>query len=173
MASLACCRTDGTSYGDCRAEIIFYDPEELTPVEIDKLKQYVERKRAEVAKDVVSRDIVLCTKQYFIEKFLFPHIEAENLIVGFNLPFDLSRLAAEARPATKLNEGWSLMFNYTDQTTGEVKLDRIRRIKITRKDGNVAANRHPGQVGYSHSPPQEVRDEESSLRADPGKEGQG
>ena len=39
--------------------------------------------------------------------------------------------------------------------------------------GFVAANRHPGQVGYSHSPPQEVRDEESSLRADPGKEGEG
>jgi hypothetical protein len=28
----------------------------------------------------------------------------------------------------------------------------------------VAANGHPGQVGYSLSPPQEVRDEESSLR---------
>src|ERR1700691_5251852 len=40
-------------------------------------------------------------------------------------------------------------------------------------DASVAANRHPGQVGYSHSPPQEVRDEESSLRADPGKEGEG
>ena len=37
----------------------------------------------------------------------------------------------------------------------------------------VAANRHPGQVGYSHSPPQEVRDEESSLRADPGEESEG
>ena len=37
----------------------------------------------------------------------------------------------------------------------------------------VAANRHPGQVGYSHSPPQEVRDEESSLRTDPGEEGEG
>src|SRR6266849_6636216 len=37
----------------------------------------------------------------------------------------------------------------------------------------VAANRHPGQVGYSLSPPQEVRDEGSSLRAGPGKEGEG
>ena len=37
----------------------------------------------------------------------------------------------------------------------------------------VAANRHPGQVGYSLSPPQEVRDEESSLRADPGEESEG
>src|SRR5207245_3845361 len=37
----------------------------------------------------------------------------------------------------------------------------------------VAANRHPGQVGYSLSPPQEVRDEESSLRAGPDEEGEG
>jgi hypothetical protein len=29
-----------------------------------------------------------------------------------------------------------------------------------------AVNRHPGQVGYSHSPPQEVRHGQSSLRAD-------
>src|SRR6266481_7204549 len=37
----------------------------------------------------------------------------------------------------------------------------------------VAANRHPGQVGYSHNPPQEGRDEESSLRADSSEEGEG
>ena len=37
----------------------------------------------------------------------------------------------------------------------------------------VVANRHPGQVGYSHSLPQEVRDEKSGLRADPGKESEG
>lgn len=34
----------------------------------------------------------------------------------------------------------------------------------------VAINRHPGQVGYSHNPPQEGRDEESSLRGNPGEE---
>jgi len=135
---------DGESYADCRAEILFYDPDELTPVEVNHLRQYVARKRAEVAKDVVSREIVLCTKQYFVEKFLFPHIEAGNLIVGFNLPFDLSRLAADARPATSLNEGWSLIFNYTDRKTRQVKTDRIRRIKITRKDGKIAFIRMSG-----------------------------
>ena len=36
-----------------------------------------------------------------------------------------------------------------------------------------AANRHPGQVGYSHNPQEEVRDEESSERADPREEGEG
>jgi transposase InsO family protein len=37
----------------------------------------------------------------------------------------------------------------------------------------VAANRHPGQAGYSHKPSQEVRGEASGLRTDPGKEGEG
>jgi len=46
-------------------------------------------------------------------------------------------------------------------------------VMIATLSGTVAANRHPGQVGYSHSPPQEVRDEESSLRADSSKEGEG
>jgi predicted amidohydrolase YtcJ len=36
-----------------------------------------------------------------------------------------------------------------------------------------AVNRHPGQVGYSHSPPQEVRDGEFGVRAGPGEEGEG
>lgn len=38
---------------------------------------------------------------------------------------------------------------------------------------SVAANRHAGQMGYSYRPPQEVRHEESSLRADPSEEGEG
>ncbi len=50
---------------------------------------------------------------------------------------------------------------------------RRRWSSVRTRDRSVAANRHPGQVGYSHSPPQEVRDEESSFRADPGKEGEG
>jgi hypothetical protein len=45
--------------------------------------------------------------------------------------------------------------------------------ELARKKPTVAANRHPGQVGYSLSPPQEVRTEESSLRAGAGKEGEG
>jgi aldehyde dehydrogenase family protein len=35
-----------------------------------------------------------------------------------------------------------------------------------------AANRHPGQVRYSHNPLHEVRDEEPSQRAYPSKEGE-
>jgi hypothetical protein len=46
-------------------------------------------------------------------------------------------------------------------------------VSAVEKEDCVAANRHPGQVGYSLSPSQEVRDEESSIRADPGEESEG
>ena len=85
-----------------------------------------------------SKEILLLTKQEFIEKFFFPHAEAGSLIVGFNLPFDLNRLPSDARPATRINEDWSLVFHYTDRKTGKLKEDTIHRIKITRKDGKTA-----------------------------------
>jgi len=132
------------SYSDCRVEIIFFDPEEIRPSEIQALRKYAAEKRAEIALDVRSRNLLLLTKQEFIERFLFPHLEAGSLIVGFNLPFDLARLASDARPATRLNEDWSLVFDYTDRKTGRVERDTIRRIKITRKDGKVTFIRLSG-----------------------------
>ena len=48
-------------------------------------------------------------------------------------------------------------------------------IDATRKSAQLGvegANKDPGQVGYSHSPPQEVRDGALSVRADSGQEGE-
>jgi hypothetical protein len=54
-------------------------------------------------------------------------------------------------------------------------VDHILRflLKVLYQSFSVAANRHAGQVGYSPSPPQEVRHGQSSLRADPGEKGEG
>lgn len=126
------------SYTDCRVEIIFYDPEELKPFEVRVLRKYVARNRAEISQDVSSNKILLLTKQQFIDRFFFPHVEAESLIVGFNLCFDLTRIASDARAATRINDDWSLVFEYQDRITKQLKEDTIRRIKITRKDGKIA-----------------------------------
>jgi len=131
-------------YREIRVEGIFYDPEEVTPLEVRALKKYVADNRAEAAQDVLSKKIRLLTKQQFIEEFFFPHAEAGSLIVGFNLPFDLTRLASDARSATRINEDWSLTFHYTDRKTKKLKEDTIRRIKITRKDGKIAFIRLSG-----------------------------
>ena len=96
-------------YSNCRAEIIFYDPEEAKPYEVRALKQYIAHKRAEIDEDVFSKDIVFLTRQEFIRECLFPHVDAGSLIVGFNLPFDLSRLASYARSATRVDKDWSLV----------------------------------------------------------------
>jgi len=137
-------RNVNASYADCRAEIIFYDPEELKPSEAHILKKYVARNRAELSQDVSSKRILLLTKQQFIDRFFFPHVEAESLIVGFNLCFDLTRLASDARAATRINDDWSLVFEYRDRKTEQLKEDAIRRIKITRKDGKIAFIRLSG-----------------------------
>jgi hypothetical protein len=126
------------SYTDCRAEIIFYDPQELKPFEVRVLRKYVARNRAETSPDVSSKKILLLTKQQFIDRFFFPHVETESLIVGFNLCFDLTRIASDARAATRINDDWSLVFEYRDRKTKQLKEDTIRRIKITRKDGKIA-----------------------------------
>src|SRR5258706_4420034 len=55
----------------------------------------------------------------------------------------------------------------------KMKIENTSRIYVKASLQPVAANRHPGQVGYSHNPPQEGRDEESSLRADSSEEGEG
>lgn len=130
-------RNSGNSYDDCRSEIAFYDPEELTPAELNVLKQFVARKRAETAKDVYSRGMLLLTRQEFVEQFLFPHGEAGSLIVGFNLPFDISRMASSARPATRLNEDWSLVFENRGANPDRLQKGEFR-IKVDRKDGKIA-----------------------------------
>jgi hypothetical protein len=124
------------SYSEVREESIFYDPEEVTPSEVRALN-YQSRDQAEISKDVSPHKIVLLTKQEFVNKVFFPHAEAGSLIVGFNLQFDLSRLASDARPATRVNQDWSLVFR-NPHAIPDTLQKREFRIKIDRKDGKIA-----------------------------------
>src|ERR1700693_3483893 len=125
------------SYNEVREEGIFYDPEEVPPSEVRALKHYSARNWAEISKDVPSHKVLLLTKQEFIKQFFFPHAEAGSLIVGFNLPFDLSRLASGARPATRVDKDWSLIFRNEWSFPDILEKDEFR-IKIDRKDGKIA-----------------------------------
>jgi hypothetical protein len=125
------------NYKEVREEGIFYDPEETTPSEIRNLKKYVARNRAETSNDVIPHEVLLLTRQEFVEHFLFPHAEAGTLIVGFNLPFDLSRLASAALPATRVDKDWSLLFR-NESSNPDTLQKRSFRIKIDRKDGKIA-----------------------------------
>src|SRR5437879_4430136 len=121
-------------YTDVRQEGFFYDPNELSPREIDELTKFSKREKAETAHDV-SKDLRMLTREEFLKQIFFPLAVNGALIVGFNLPFDISRLAADAREARRLNDDWSF-----------VMLDEpfCPRIVVTRKDGKIAFFRLSG-----------------------------
>jgi hypothetical protein len=123
------------AYGNVREEGVFYDPDELSTSEIETIKSF--RERAEVASDVHRHKVVLLTKQQFIEEYFFPHAEAGSLIVGFNLPYDITRLPSDARPATRVDKDWSLVFSNRSANPDQL-YKRQFRIKIDRKDSKIA-----------------------------------
>jgi hypothetical protein len=129
------CGTDQNDrYTNIREEGFFYDPNEVTPKELGELESYVAKHNAETANDV-SNKLCLRTRQQFLEQVFLPMALGGSLIVGFNLPFDLSRLAADSREARRLNDDWS--FVLIDQPFSP-------RIILTRKDGKIAFSRLSG-----------------------------
>ena len=75
------------------------------------------------------------TRREFLQEVFFPMALGGALIVGFNLPFDISRLAEDAREARRLNDDWSLVM------LGERFCPRV---VLTRKDGKIAFFRLSG-----------------------------
>jgi hypothetical protein len=66
------------------------------------LSAYVNTRMSETERD---RPLRRFTRSEFVEKVLFRVIEMDGRIVGFNLPFDLSRLAIEVTDARGVNHG--------------------------------------------------------------------
>jgi hypothetical protein len=129
-----CSSDDSGRYTDVREEGFFFDPEEVAPEELRELQEYVDRHNAETASDV-SNKLLLRTREEFLREVFLPMALGGSLIVGFNLPFDLSRLAADSREARRLNDDWSF-----------VMLDEpfSPRIIVTRKDAKIAFFRISG-----------------------------
>lgn len=64
---------------------LFYDPHELTAVEVQTLKTYAKRHK-----------LMALTRDEFVDDWLFMRAyELRARIIGFNLPFDISRLAID------------------------------------------------------------------------------
>ena len=121
-------------YSNVRQEGFFYDPNELNSREVAELNGSAKSHKAETATDV-SGKLRILTREEFLKEIFLPLAVNGALIVGFNLPFDIARLAADAREARRLNDDWSF-----------VMLDEpfCPRIVVTRKDGKIAFFRFSG-----------------------------
>jgi len=89
-------------------EGIFHDDEGLGATEFDVLHRYVRTTKPDARNDGCDR-LRLYSRSNFIEETLRSAIQAKALIVGFNLPFDLSRIAVDWETAE--NGGWSLILS--------------------------------------------------------------
>ena len=104
---------------------------------LEVLRQYVDHAQAETLKGNPEK-LCLYSRSEFVEKVLWEAIHAGAMIVGFNLPFDLSRLAVDWCKAR--NGGWSLILSLRrSRKTGNLEPNPDRpRIRVTSKDSKSA-----------------------------------
>ncbi|MGC2329614.1 MAG: hypothetical protein WA604_23095 [Candidatus Sulfotelmatobacter sp.] len=123
-------RTDGTqgmtfgSYrfivaGRCLEEGLFYG-DDLPQPDLEILQAYVAKHGADTADDRV-RQLHLLTRRQFLAKFYKAVYKARCLLVGFNLPFDLSRIAYDVTDARgRFAGGFSFgLWSYLDKSGNE------------------------------------------------------
>jgi hypothetical protein len=102
-------------------EGIVHDDYELSATEFDLLCQYARATKPDTTDDGCAR-MRLYSRPKFIEEVLGMAIQARALITGFNLPFDLSRIAVDWNPAQ--NGGWTLiMKQWRNPETGKLEPD--------------------------------------------------
>lgn len=100
--------------GLCREEGLFY-ADDLPQTDVAILKKYIEMHQADVSAG--NRRLHLLSLEEFSDKFYFAAYKGRCLLVGFNLPFDFSRLAYDVLSARgRFAGGFSLgIWQYTDR----------------------------------------------------------
>ena len=146
------CRLEANGNYECVEEGIFHadDLAETDPEAISILQHYTTTHQAEAlpGKPV---QLKLRSRSEFMEKVFWPNAyDPEEgfgaLVVGFNLPFDLTRLAIDCRPARRRKEMWTFVMSEDHHPeTGRLREDPFRpRIIITPKDSKAAFIRFAG-----------------------------
>jgi hypothetical protein len=150
------CQLDGDGYR-CIEEGLFY-ADDLPQSDIRTLEKYKDDKRnaANIERLPARMSLELMTRSGFVDRIFWRAIQRRELIVGFNLPFDLSRLAIHSGNGRK--NSWSLALSTrTSRKTGEVESNPERpRIVITSQNSKMAFIKL-GSIRHSDEWPKEGR----------------
>jgi hypothetical protein len=132
------CRLEADGYR-CIEEGLFY-ADDLPKSDVKILEKYVSDKRnaAGVEQFPARLSLRLMTRSSFVSRIFWRVIQREELIVGFNLPFDLSRLAL--RHGNGRKNSWSLALSTRkSRKTGKLEFNPERpRIVITSQNSKMA-----------------------------------
>ncbi|WP_433973937.1 hypothetical protein [Tunturiibacter lichenicola] len=121
--------------GECQEEGLFF-PNDLP----DQDRKVLERYARDHPAEATNTDLKLLTLQQFLSKFYQAVYKGRCLLVGFNLPFDLSRISRDATAARgRFAGGFSLgLWSYIDESGNELE-NRFRpRVGIKHIDGKRA-----------------------------------
>jgi hypothetical protein len=116
----------------CQQEgLVYADP--LDPKSINLIQRYAKNRKADV-EDGCPRDILVQSRTEFVDGEFWTAVQAGAVIVCFNAPFDLSRLALEYREARNKNTGWSMvLWKY------QGKPDKLKpKLRVKPKDSRSA-----------------------------------
>ena len=138
FGAFRCCLLVGNEYR-CIEEGLFYG-DDAPAHDREVLREYVRREHADLGMTAFPPKfrLSLLSRSEFIERHVWRTIQSGGLIVGFNLPFDLSRLAVQW--STSHNRGWSLALSLRkSRKTGAMEPNPHRpRVRITAKDSHSA-----------------------------------
>ncbi|MGC2465153.1 MAG: hypothetical protein WA517_08150 [Candidatus Acidiferrum sp.] len=132
------CKLEGNKYL-CIEEGLFY-ADDLSSVDVKVLENH--RSDRNTALDVewfpAPMTLGLMTRSSFVSRIFWRAIQRGDLVVGFNLPFDLSRLAVKAANGRK--GSWSLVLSTRkSRKTGKLEANPERpRIVITSMNSKMA-----------------------------------
>ena len=123
--------------GRCLEEGLFH-ADDLPAADRAVLEDYVKSHAAATDRRFGSPKLLLISRREFLERFYIAAYKARSLVIGFNLPFDLSRLACHVgRSRGRFAGGFSLgLWEYQD-ANGQWQIDKHRpRIAIKQSTVN-------------------------------------
>jgi hypothetical protein len=130
------CRVTPNGAYMCLEEGLFH-ADDIDSRSLRIMREYVKGNAPDTPKDGPDK-LCLYSRSEFVEKVLWEAVQAGAMIVGFNLPFDLSRIAVDWCKAR--NGGWSLVMSLRrSNKTGKMESNPDRpRIRVTSKDSKSA-----------------------------------
>ena len=131
--------------GVCREEGLFY-ADDLSKADLAILERYVAKHRADTPE---MSELKLLSRSEFLKKFFTVAYKLRALLVGFNLPFDLSRLGFDVSDARReYRGGFSLgLWSYRDRKGREYSDPNRPRITIKHIDSKRALMSLTGRKG--------------------------
>ena len=128
------CQLQGTEYVAVQEGIFYCDG--LTEEGVQKIIKYARKHRASGLKNDAEPELKVLSRAEFVERIFWESVRAGALIVGFNLSFDISRIAVRWAPAH--NGGFSFVLSHLSRK----QLENRHRPRVTVAPLNGVAEKY-------------------------------